>query len=73
VSRISHYLTSNGRAPPDAARAAYGYVYEHLQVQAHFLTFMDRFHVIGVFTLVAAPLVLLTKPLTTRNKNRAGH
>jgi DHA2 family multidrug resistance protein len=60
-------------APPDAARAAYGYVYEHLQAQAHFLAFMDCFHLIGVFTLVTAPLVLWTKPFTTRNKNPAGH
>jgi DHA2 family multidrug resistance protein len=73
VSRISHYLTSNGMAPPDAARAAYGYVYEHLQAQAHLLAFMDCFHVIGVFTLISAPLVFLTKPFATKNKNPAGH
>jgi hypothetical protein len=50
----------------------YGYVYGHLQAQAPLLAFMGLLHAIGVFTLVAAPLVLLTKPLATKNRNSAG-
>jgi DHA2 family multidrug resistance protein len=32
-----------------------------LEAQAHLLAFMDAFHVIGIVTLVAAPLVLFTQ------------
>jgi DHA2 family multidrug resistance protein len=73
ISRISNYLASHGMAVADASRAAYGYVYGRLQAQAHFLAFMDCFHLIGVLTLAAAPLVLLTRPFATRNKSPAGH
>jgi DHA2 family multidrug resistance protein len=34
---------------------------------------MDCFHVIGVVTLIAAPIVLLAKPFAIGNKNPAGH
>lgn len=73
VNSVSHYFVIHGMAPAEAAHAAYGYVYSHLQAQAHLLAFMDCFHVIGVVTLIAAPIVLLAKPFAIGNKNPAGH
>lgn len=73
VNHISSYLSAHGVSRPDAVHAAYGYIYSQLQVQAHFLAFMDCFNVIGVFTLIAAPLVLLTRPFLIGNKSSGGH
>lgn len=73
VSRVSHYVATHGVAAADASRAAYGYVYGRLQAQAHFLAFMDCFHVIGVLTLAVAPLVLLARPFAIGKKSPAGH
>jgi DHA2 family multidrug resistance protein len=73
VNSVSHYLADHGLSPADAARESYGYVYSHLQAQAHFLAFMDCFYVMGVVTLIAAPIVLLTKPFAIGNKSTAAH
>jgi DHA2 family multidrug resistance protein len=34
---------------------------------------MDCFHIIGIITLIAAPIVLLTKNFKTGGKAPAGH
>lgn len=73
VGGVANYLAERGMVKTDAVKAAYGYVYSHLQAQAHFLAFMDCFWVIGVLTLVAAPIVLLTKPFSVGGKAPAGH
>ena len=53
---------------------AYGYFNSQLEAHAHLLAFMDCFHVIGVVTLIAAPLVLLTKYFSIAGKGTpAGH
>jgi len=61
VGQTAAYLQERGYAHADALSAATAHVYSQLQAQAHFLAFMDCFHVIGTVTLVAAPLVLLTR------------
>jgi MFS transporter, DHA2 family, multidrug resistance protein len=61
LSQSAAYLQARGYSHSDALSAAYSHYYSQLQAQAHLLAFMDCFHVIGVVTLVAAPLVLLTK------------
>jgi DHA2 family multidrug resistance protein len=61
VQQSADFLQTHGIAHANATGAAYAHVYGQLQAQAHFLAFMDCFHVIGVMTLIAAPLVLLTK------------
>lgn len=61
ISQSAAYLQARGFSHFDALSAAYSHYYGQLQAQAHLLAFMDCFHVIGVVTLVAAPLVLLTK------------
>jgi DHA2 family multidrug resistance protein len=62
VRSIANYLAVHGAAPANALSQAYAYVYSRLEAHAHFLAFMDCFHIIGIVTLVSAPIVLLTKP-----------
>lgn len=57
----------------DASQAAYGYLYSRLEAQVHLLAFMDCFHVIGLITLLAAPIVLLTKRFAVATKPTGGH
>lgn len=61
VQRATAYLQVHGASHADAMHAAVGLVYRQLDAQARLLAFMDCFHVIGVVTLIAVPLVLLTK------------
>jgi MFS transporter, DHA2 family, multidrug resistance protein len=61
VQQSAAFLETRGFSHPDAISAAYAHFYNQLQAQAHFLAFMDCFHIIGVLTLLAAPLVLLTR------------
>lgn len=60
VQQSAAFLQARGFAPADAVKVAYAQVYNQLQAHAHLLAFMDCFHLIGVMTLLAAPLVLLT-------------
>ena len=60
VEGTAAYLQAHGFSHADAMNAAYGHVYQQLQAQTQLLSFMDVFHVIGVLTLIAAPVVLLT-------------
>lgn len=61
LRQTADFLQVQGISHADALSAAYSRVYSQLQAQAHLLAFMDVFHLIGVMTLVVAPLVLLTK------------
>ena len=61
VHQTAAFLQTRGFSPTDALGAAYGHVNNQLEAQSHLLAFMDSFHVIGVITLVAAPLILATK------------
>jgi MFS transporter, DHA2 family, multidrug resistance protein len=61
VSQLAAYLQAHGLAQANALGAAYAHYYSQLQAQALLLAFMDCFHLIGVVTLVAAPVVLFTK------------
>ena len=73
VQQSANFLEHQGIAHADALKAAYEHVYEGLQAQAHLLAFMDCFHVIGVMTLVAAPLVLLTRRFKIGGGGTGGH
>jgi MFS transporter, DHA2 family, multidrug resistance protein len=59
---LTAFFTAHGFAPADAARAAYQSLYNSFQAQVHLLAFMDCFRAIALVTLLAAPVVLLTKP-----------
>jgi DHA2 family multidrug resistance protein len=73
VRQTSSFLQTHGLSQADAGRAAYAHVYQQLNAQAHLLAFMDCFHVIGVITLIAAPLVLLTRKFKLGGKEPAAH
>ena len=73
VQQTAAYLQVHGFSHADAINAAYGRVYEQLGAQTRFLGFMDCFHILGVMTLIAAPLVLLTKSFKVGGKAPAGH
>ncbi len=73
VQSLASYLTTHGFAKADAMAAAYARVYGQLEAQTRLLSFMDCFHVLGVITLVAAPLVWATKNFKLGGKAPAGH
>ena len=60
VERTAGYLQAHGFSHADAMSAAYERVYHQLQAQTQLLAFMDVFHVLGLITLIVAPIVLFT-------------
>src|ERR1700678_913424 len=73
IHQTASYLQPHGFSPADALNAAYGRVYEQLHAQTQLLAFMDCFHIIGVVTLIAAPIVLLTKTFKAPAKSTGAH
>ncbi len=73
VQQTAAYLQTHGFSPSDALKAAYARYYEQLHAQTQLLAFMDVFHLIGIITLIAAPLVLVTKYFKVGGKAPAGH
>ena len=73
VQQVAGYLQSHGFSHADAISAAYGRAYHQLQAQTQFLSFMDCFYFIGIITLIAAPIVLLTRKFRLGGGAPAGH
>ncbi|WP_263381543.1 DHA2 family efflux MFS transporter permease subunit [Granulicella arctica] len=73
IRQTSAYLQTHGFSAVDATRAAYLRYYDQLGSQTKLLAFMDCFFVIGIVTLVAAPLVLLTKNFKIGGKAPPAH
>jgi DHA2 family multidrug resistance protein len=73
LTSVTTYLIHQGYSGPDAASAAYGYVYKQLERQTSLLAFMDCFRVIGWLTLAAVPLMLLVRRFKAAGKAPAGH
>jgi len=73
VQQTTGFLEAHGYSHADALRASYLHYYDQLQSQTKLLAFMDCFHIIGLITLIAAPLVLLTKTFKLGGKAPAGH
>ena len=73
VRQTAAYLRSHGFAQADAMNAAYLRVYSQMELQTRLLAFMDCFHVLGMLTLCAAPLVLLTKNFKLGEKAPPAH
>jgi DHA2 family multidrug resistance protein len=73
IQQTATYLTQHGYSAADSLAAATARYYEQLHAQTQLLAFMDCFHIIGVVTLVAAPLVLLTKHFKVGGKVPEGH
>jgi DHA2 family multidrug resistance protein len=72
IHQTAAYLQSHGFSAADSVTAAYARVYGQLHAQTQLLAFMDCFHIIGVITLIAAPLVLLTKNFKPAGKPSEG-
>jgi MFS transporter, DHA2 family, multidrug resistance protein len=73
VRQTAAFLQAHGFAQADAMNAAYLRVYTQMEAQTRFLAFMDCFHVMGMLTLCAAPLVLLTKNFKLGGKAPPAH
>ena len=73
VQQMAAYLEAHGVAHADAMGAALARVYHQLQAQTQLLSFMDCFHIIGVITLIAAPIVLLTTKFRIGGGPTGGH
>jgi len=73
VRQTASFLQARGFAQADAMNAAYLRVYSQMESQTRFLAFMDCFHVLGLVTLCAAPLVLLTKNFKLGGKAPPAH
>jgi len=73
IDQTTAYLQTHGFSHTDAVSAAYARYYAQLTAQTRMLAFMDCFHVLGIATLIAAPLVLLTKSFKVGGKAPAGH
>ncbi len=73
VHQVAAYLQAHGFSAADALSAAYGRAYHQLQAQTQLLAFMDCFHLIAVVTLIAAPLVLLTRKFRIGGGGTGGH
>jgi DHA2 family multidrug resistance protein len=73
VRQTTAYLQSHGFSHADAAIGANLRYYQQLQEQARLLAFMDCFHVLGVITLLAAPLVLLTRNFKVSTRGGPAH
>ena len=56
-----------------ALQAATLSYYNELYAQTRLLAFMDCFHIVGVVTLIAAPLVWLTHNFKVGGKVPEGH
>jgi len=73
IQQTTAYLQTHGFSHADALNAAYGRYYDQLQAQTRLLAFMDCFFILGIVTLVAAPLVLFTKKFKLAGKATAAH
>ncbi len=73
VNQTAAYLQAHGFSHADAIKASYARYYEQLHAQTQLLAFMDCFHLIGIITLIAAPLVLVTRHFKVGGKAPAGH
>ena len=73
VADLAAFLQQHGFSHADALNAAYGRVYEQLGAQTRFMAFMDCFWLLGVLTLIAAPLTLLTRTFKAPSKPGVSH
>jgi DHA2 family multidrug resistance protein len=73
VRQMTDYLQVHGFSHADALNAAYLHYYNQLEAQTHLLAFMDCFRILGIVTLIAAPLIFLTRKFNVGGKAPAGH
>jgi len=73
IHQTATYLQHHGYSAVSAMQAATLSYYNQLYAQTRLLAFMDCFHIVGVVTLIAAPLVWLTHNFKVGGKVPEGH
>jgi len=73
IHQTATYLQHHGYSAVSALQAATLSYYNQLYAQTRLLAFMDCFHIVGVVTLIAAPLVWLTHNFKVGGKVPEGH
>ncbi len=73
IRSTAAFLEQRGYSHADALTAAYNHYYTQLLDQTKLLGFMDCFFLLGVMTLVAAPLVLFAKSVKSSGKPSEAH
>ena len=73
IHQTATYLQHHGYSAASAMQAATLSYYNQLYAQTRLLAFMDCFHIVGVVTLIAAPLVWLTHNFKVGGKVPEGH
>ena len=73
IADTAAYLNAHGMAKADAIAAATARVYGQLATQSRMLAFMDCFHVIGVLTLAAVPLLFFTRNFKVGGGSTGAH
>ena len=73
IHQTALYLQTHGYSAASAMQAATLSYYNQLTAQTRLLGFMDCFHIVGVVTLIAAPLVWLTHNFKVGGKVPEGH
>jgi DHA2 family multidrug resistance protein len=73
IDSTAAYLQTHGFAHADAVAAATARYYDQLYAQTRMLAFMDCFYILGVMTLIIAPLALLTGKFRSAGKAPEGH
>ena len=73
LNQTAAYLHTHGFSQADSMNAALLRIYQQLEAQTLMLAFMDCFLILGVLTLIAAPLVLFVTKFRVVGKLPAGH
>jgi MFS transporter, DHA2 family, multidrug resistance protein len=73
IRQTADFLQVHGYSQVDAMKASTLHYYNELWAQTRLLAFMDCFHIIGVVTLIAAPLVWLTRNFKVGGDAPASH
>jgi DHA2 family multidrug resistance protein len=73
IHQTATYLQHNGMSATTAMQAATLRYYDQLTAQTRLLAFMDCFHIVGIVTFIAAPLVWFTHNFKAGNKAPEGH
>jgi MFS transporter, DHA2 family, multidrug resistance protein len=71
LSNASHYFSTHGFSPTDAAIHAHALLAQTIQQQASFLAFLDCFRLLGLACLLGAPLVFLTRKFSSDGSGAA--
>ncbi len=72
IDSTAAYLHTHGFSQADSMAAATARYYDQMYAQTRLLAFMDCFHIMGVMTLVAAPVVLFAAGMKRGGKAPEG-